>query len=389
MPCLQPNITMNLNWILRMSCMMQIAGIGILFVFEAVRMKDVGIGETAIGLILGASSGIFIISSLFFGRLADRNHLHKAFIIWGSIGYGVLMLYFSICEHVWEFVLYSVLKSILVPMIIGMMPTLAVEAFGGARQGRSFGIYRAFGSLGFTVGAMGLPLLFNDIATISAVGSLFIFLSIPLVLQIPEPDTNPPKVAPLGFRGLHPGIKLFLIAFFFVALAEPPVHQFFSAYARELGASTRSLGLLSGLMGLVALVSLPLIGKWIDHVNPVHILALAFLAQPLRVVVTSFIGQVEMLWIPIMFHGLCWGGIEVAAIVYLSSLAKKGHKATVLSYYLAVRMLGQLFGAALSGYLAENVGYVFMFRIMSLGALVGSLIYIAGTYLPKKVRQGS
>ena len=86
---------------------MQIAGIGVLFVFEAVRMKDVGIGETAIGLILGASSGIFIVSSLYWARLADRKHLHKALIIWGSLGYGVLMLYFSTCEHVWEFILYS------------------------------------------------------------------------------------------------------------------------------------------------------------------------------------------------------------------------------------------------------------------------------------------
>jgi len=367
--------------------MMQIAGIGVLFVFEAVRMKDVGIGETAIGLILGASSGIFIVSSLYWARLADRKHLHKALIIWGSLGYGVLMLYFSTCEHVWEFILYSVLKSILIPMIIGMMPTLVVESFGGARQGSNFGIYRAFGSLGFMLGAMFLPMLFDEISTIARVGSLFVFLSIPLILRIPEPDTSPMKVAPLGFRGLHPGIKLFLISFFFVALAEPSVHQFFSAYARELGGSTRSLGLLSGMMGFVALIFLPIIGKWIDRINPIHMLTISFLAQSVRVLITSFIGQVEMLWIPILLHGLCWGGIEVAAIVYLSSLAKKGHKATVLSYYLAVRMFGQLFGAALSGYLAENAGYTIMFRTMALGALIGSIIYIWGTYFSKKVRQ--
>jgi len=140
-------------------------------------------------------------------------------------------------------------------------------------------------------------------------------------------------------------------------------------------------------MGFVALIFLPIIGKWIDRINPIHMLTISFLAQSVRVLITSFIGQVEMLWIPILLHGLCWGGIEVAAIVYLSSLAKKGHKATVLSYYLAVRMFGQLFGAALSGYLAENAGYTIMFRTMALGALIGSIIYIWGTYFSKKVRQ--
>ena len=36
---------MSTIWILRFTCLLQIASMGILFVFEAVRLKDGGVGE--------------------------------------------------------------------------------------------------------------------------------------------------------------------------------------------------------------------------------------------------------------------------------------------------------------------------------------------------------
>ena len=371
---------MSIKWILRITCMMQIACAGILWSFEAVRMKDMGVGETAIGIILGVSSGVFILSSLVFGRLADKHHCHRNVAIWGSGLMAITALYFSICSEVWEFFIFGVIKSISASMIFGMMPALAVDSFGRERQGRDFGVYRAFGSLGFILGAMALPLLFNDIAVVARVGALLIFCSLFLLIQMPEPDTKSSSIEPLGFRALHPGIKLFLLSFFFIALSEPATAGFYSAYARELGASTRLLGLLFGLMGLIALIFLPFMGRWLDRVAPFFILTLAFFAQPLRVMLTSLIGQPEMLWIPLLLHGVCWGGMEVAAVVYLSRLAGEGRKATVLSYYIAMRMFGNFVGAALAGYLAENHSYVFMFRVLSAIALVGAITYLIGSY---------
>lgn len=374
---------MSSKWILRFSCLAQIAGLGILWVFEAVRMKDLGVGETTIGLILGYSSGVTIVGSLFWARLADRHHAHKRVVIWGSISFAAVMWYFSFSTQVWHFVVYASIKSFIAPMVMGVMPAMAVKAFEGARRGRSFGIYRAFGSLGFMIGSMVLPLVLNDIVRVAQVGSLLILASVLLVRQLPEPDIKPAKLAPLKFRGVNPIIKLFLLSFFFIAMSEPAVHGFFSAYARQLGGSTRLLGMLSGFMGLVALLSLPLIGKWIDRINPTHILTASFLAQAIRVWINSTIGEVEFLWIPILLHGLCWGGVEVAAVVYLSSLASEGHKATVLSYYLSVRMLGQLFGSGLSGYLAEHAGYIVMFRTLSAVAFLGTVIFVLGSYRPR------
>ncbi len=167
-------------------------------------------------------------------------------------------------------------------------------------------------------------------------------------------------------------------------MGDPAVHGFFNAYARELGGSTRLMGLLSGMFGLVAFIFLPLIGLTIDRIRPSKVLIVSFLAQPLRVFITSLLGDPELLWIPILLHGICWGGIEVAAIVYLSKRVEDDQKATVLSFYMAVRMLGGLLGASLCGYLAENLGYVSMFRSIAAATLIGASVYSVGTFFQLK-----
>ncbi len=76
-------------------------------------------------------------------------------------------------------------------------------------------------------------------------------------------------------------------------------------------------------------------------------------------------------------------------MVYLASLVKKDQKATVLSFYTSVRVLGHLVGASLSGYLAENYGYTTMFHVITAIALFGAVAYITGSLVLRKGRQNS
>ena len=379
---------MSTIWILRLTCLLQIASMGILFVFEAVRMKDMGVNESEIGLILGFSSGIFIFFSIFWGRLADKKGWHKKIVVWGTFGFAGLLFYFAFCTTPWQFFVYGIMRSVFMPMIAGIMPTIAVKAHGEKQQGRKFGIYRAFGSIGFILGTMVLPLILNDIAIVAQTSSLFLIGSLFLISKLPKPEAIHIERAPLKIRNLDSLIKLFLFSMFFISLADPAVHGFFNAYARDLGGSTRLLGLLAGMFGLVAFFFLPLMGRAIDHFRPSSVLVISLLFQPLRVFVTSTLDDPNFLWIPILFHGICWGGMEVAAVVYLSRRVREGQKATVLSYYMAVRMLGTLVGASICGYVAEHFGYVLMFRTISAAALVGALIYVFGIVL-SRIRERS
>jgi len=380
---------MSTIWILRFTCLLQIGSMGILFAFEAVRMKDMGVSEFAIGLILGIASGIFILSSIYWGRLADRKGWHKGIVVCGTVGFIGLLFYFAACVTPVQFFVYAVLRAIFMPMITGIMPAIAVTSHGDRQQGSKFGVYRAFGSLGFILGSMVLPLIFNDIAVVAQASSVFLIGSLFLVARLPQPKARQVEHKPLRIRNLDALIKLFLFSMFFISLADPAVHQFFNAYARDLGGSTRLLGLLSGSFGIVAFFFLPLMGRAIDRFRASSVLVVSMLAQPLRVFITSTLDDPTQLWIPILFHGICWGGIEVAAIVYLSRRVEEGQKASVLSYYMAVRMLGMLVGASLCGYVAEHYGYVAMFRTIAAAALVGALVYIFGITVGRIKEKGA
>lgn len=380
---------MSEKWILRFACLMQLSSMGILFTFEAVRMKDKGLGETTIGFIIAAGSALFILSSLGWGRLADRYHCYRRIVIYGTLGFSVLMVYFSFCTTALQFSLYAAARAILMPMISGMMPTLAVNAFGKGNSGTQYGVFRAYGSLGFILGTMVLPLIYNDLGVAARVASVIIFLSVFLVRGLPEPEKGSSRGSPLRIRGLNPLISLFLVAYLFNAAAEPAVHGFFHAYARELGGGTRLLGLLSGTMGVVAFICLPFMGKAVDRISPALVLSIAFLALPLRVILTSLITDPTLLWMPILLHGITWGGVEVSAVIYLASLVAPDQKATVLSFYTSVRVLGHLVGSSLSGYLAENYGYTAMFQVITAISLFGAGVYIIGSLVLRKRGQNA
>lgn len=366
---------------------MQLSSMGLIYTFEAVRMKDVGINETTIGILLAVSSAVFIASTLFWGGFADRNHCHKKILTIGTIGFAGLLAYFSICETVLHFAIYAVFRSILMPMINGIMPAIAIASMGSKKNGSQFGIFRAFGSLGFILGTMGLPLVLNDIGASTQAGACILVGSLFLIRKLPKPVKRESPNTPLKIKALNPLITLFLIAFFFIAAAEPALHGFFHAYARELGGSTRLLSLLSGTMGLVAFIFLPLMGKIVDKTSPALILAIAFFGQSLRVVITSLIDNPNHLWIPILLHGITWGGAEVSAVVYLSSLVKDDQKATILSFYMATRMLGQATGNSISGYLAENYGYTTMYHTIAMVAFFGAILYSSGSLALRKKRR--
>ncbi len=347
-------------------------------------MKDLGVGESTIGLILGSSSGLLIVASIYWGRFADRKGFHKEVVLWGTIGYFILVFFFAYCQTAWQFFIYAIARSILMPMIAGIMPAIAVKAHGTEQQGSKFGIYRAFGSLGFILGTMILPLIFNDIALTAQVSSVFMVISLFLLRRLPKPEVLTVEAVPLHLRTLNPLIRWYFFAMFFISLADPAVHGFFTAYARDLGGSTRLLGILSGSFGIIAFFFLPAMGMAIDRYRPTLILTIALFCQPVRAFLPSLIDDPNFLWIPILLHGICWGGIEVVAIVYLSRLVKEDQKASVLSYYMAVRMLGNLVGASICGYVAENFGYVMMFQVISSMALVGAVIYMWSTFFGKR-----
>lgn len=354
--------------------MLQLGALGLLGTFETVRMKDVGLSESQIGLILGLENGLMIFTALAWGKWADHTRRFRSGIIVGTLGLVVTLAWFAHADDWADFVIYGIMRGLFVTSIMGLMPALALANLDPAKPGAGFGGYRRFGSLGFLFAAAGLPLLFDQISSMAFAAMVYLPVSIWFVQRLADPAApragGGDEVAATSFRR----VGFFLAAHFFVSMAEPGVHGFFAAYARDMGASLEWVGMLSGMTGLMALLTLSWMGRLADRIGAARMLVIGFVAQGLRMLLTSFISDPQWLWLPHLLHGFGWAGREVGTLLFLTAIMGQRRLGMASSVMMSVRMAGTTAGALLMGKLAESAGYPVMFQCIAGFVLLGFLM---------------
>jgi predicted MFS family arabinose efflux permease len=339
-------------------------------------MKDHGLTEGQIGWILGLENGLMIITALAWGRWADHSLKFRRCLVMGSAGVMVSLWLFSRADTMADFVLYGVFRGLSTTSLMGLMPAMALANLDPLKPGAGFGGYRRYGSIGFLLAAAGLPLLFDTIPQMAMAVMGALPLSLWFVLRLSDPVRNRGESAKAGAMPNAWSVWLFLIAHFFVSMAEPGVHGFFSAYARDLGASIEWVGILSGLTGLIALMTLGFMGRWADRIGAPKILLIGFAAQGVRMALTSFITNPDWLWLPHLLHGFGWAGREVGTLLFFSAIMGKARWGMASSIVMSVRMAGMMVGSMMMGQIAESAGYVVMFRVVSVCVFVGLVVLV-------------
>jgi MFS family permease len=271
---------------------------------------------------------------------------------------------------------YSILRGILFTSVMGVMPALALANLPAGNQGKGYGTYRSFGSIGFMAGTLILPFFLPSIQAITIVAAILLPISLFFVFGLQRPAVRT-REEEASFKGKLPvQLYWFLAANFLVSLTEPAINGFYNSFGRSLGATLPWIGVISGFTGFIAFISLPLMGRWVDLRGPKIILLLGFASQGLRLLTASFISAPEWLWVPHLFHSFGWAGREVATVVFVSMLAGSTKRATAISLTVSTKMAGMMVGSYLMGYLSDLYGYPVMFRIIAAMALC-SLIFLA------------
>ncbi|MDF7809236.1 MFS transporter [Pontiellaceae bacterium B12219] len=360
-------------WLLRICSFIQVCTLGLFTVFEAVHMRENGISAGWVGIIMAIENGLLILTGPMWGRLADKTSQYKRILILGVLGLSVGLFWFAYADSVGDFMIYALLRGVFLSSTAGILPALAIANLQTMGKGKGYGGYRPFGSIGFMTMSMVFPLIFGGIKAMAVFSGCLLPLSIWTICKLNNPE-KPQKHTPARWNKMPREFYIFMAASFFSFLAEPGIHGFFSAYAKDLGASLNLVGYLSGLTGFLALISLPMIGRWVDSRGVKWILFISFFAQPLRLLITSFITTPEYLWIPHLLHIFGWAGKEVATIVFLSNLVGARRQATALTLHVSLRTAGMMTGSLMMGYLVDTYTYSFMFQLMAAVSGIGFLL---------------
>ncbi len=341
-------------------------------------MNEQGIGETMIGLIGGLGTAIVTVFGLFWARMADRQTGEEKLIVTGFVCGAIGLALLPFCRNPLGFSLNVAFRSLTIPMAFALMPSLAVARLGPSSQGSRYARYRQFGSAGFVVGTLALPLLVGDIRSMFWVASVFL-LAAGAGIATDSKSTIIKRSdrirVPIAWSR---SFVTFLMSNFFIGLALPAMFGFFALYARTMGADMVVIGFLAGSNGLIALAALPLMGRIVDRFGVRRVLWLAFAALPIRLLLISLAPNYWWLFAAQPLHLFTFAGYDVASVLYVSRNVSPENRATAQALLSTTRMAGVFVGAILAGYLAEHIGYVTMFRTFATLTSISVVTYMIG-----------
>lgn len=369
----------------RACSLIQVASVGMFSVYEVTHMSNHGLSGSTIGILLAIENGLLLASGPLWGWIADRFACYRQMVSGSALGLAFALYWLSQSETITDFAIYVCLRGLLFTAMASTMTALAMSNLASNSPGRGFSSYRIFGSIGFMSGSFLFPILFTEVEHILMAGACLLPMSLFFVLQLDNPPKRSKEETKANKSPIPTAVWIFLSAHFIISITEPGNLGFLNDYVRDLGGSLKLIGWYSALTGLMALISLPLMGRWVDARGLYWVLALGFLFQAFRPFIVSNISDPNYLWISHLCHAFGWAGREVGALILMISLMGSHRRATAVSLIVAIRMAGTMVGSFLMGHWADIYGYPTMFRYISIIACASlPLLFLAFRSVKRK-----
>ena len=343
----------------------------------------IGVGEAAVGLILGT----FAFSSMLWrplaGWLADR-HGRRPLVILGTAVFAVAALGYSVVGGLGAFLALRFFHGIGMGFGPTAASTVVADVAPAARRGEAMGVFGLTATTGLAFAPYAAIEIFERwgphavFALSAAVG----LAALGLAWGIPE--TRPPELpAPPPFslsglfsRGaLYPSLVLFTL---FVSWGG--VMSFVALFARETGLGNP--GLFFTVFAATVLVARTQAGPLSDRFGRRLVIMPALLAAALALAVLARATSREDLVLAALLYGVGFGGGQPALMAMATDRVPPAERGRAMGTYFTLWELGISCGSVLLGLLVARAGYGAMWWTAAAVAGVG-----AAACLPELTRR--
>jgi DHA1 family tetracycline resistance protein-like MFS transporter len=383
-----------------------------------------GASYVEIGLLWTVTSLTVIIFGFVWGGASDSLGGRKPFLVTGLAAMALIHGLIAIApSYHYLFplrVLSAVAMAAYTTSSLALMGDLLERR--ATTRGRSIGVYRGLGSLGFGLMAFASGSVADRLSLRApfGLGALFLLVAVALSLTVQEPRTSPgarplsstsartlltvvgrgsvealnrlvavlrPRANELrrersgGGAGDAARLPLtpLLISAFLWSLVTGAVYAVWANYmVDELGYSQAAM---SRLWALASLSEFPLmiVAGWLsDHLGRLGVLCLGFLAWTL-----VFVGYVSAPWMPWILsiqltRGFAYSAYTAAAMTYATEVRSREQRGMVSGLYNSAGGLGAILGSSMGGIQTQLMGFRAM--IGTNAALIfGGAVYLAAT----------
>lgn len=348
-----------------------------------------GIQATQIGWLAAVLPLCTLLIAPLVSRLADRLQRRVVFLALAGLGFGAALTLPALpafrptfAALVGFVALFAVFRSPMVALADSLIAQMA------AHHALDFGAMRLWGSICFTVTAIGLGLLWESsgFSTMFLVAGLSFLPVIAAALLLDEaPRIAHPSEQPAGLpQGarlpLDPGLLFLLAATFLIIAALFMAGTFGAVFMNQLGGSQMMVGALMGVGALGEVPGMLFGGRVARRIGPTNTLLAGYAANALGLAATGLAREPWLLLVFALLRGLGFGLILVGTVTLINTRAPKGYTSTYQGILNAACWgLAPLLGGPISGWIFQSYGPSGLF-FTAAGMAVAACFCIAPTY---------
>jgi len=341
--------------------------------------QTIGGNETVAGTIVGIFTLSAVLVRPWFGNLLDRKG-RKVILV---IGIGIFLV---------SVLAYNLAFSIMILLALRMLHgigwgasttatgTMASDVIPAARRAEGMGYYGIAATIAMSLGpALGLYLvkyssysvLFTGAAILAALGLAGSFLINYETPRHPEKaKASLGKGVILEKTAIAPALVLF-----FITLTYGGIITFLPSYAGSRG--VENIGVFFTVYALVLLVGRPIIGKLADRYGARKFLVPGILLIASALLLLALATSLPMFLLVGIVYGLGFGTVQPILNALVISLAPPERRGAANATFAVAMDMGIGLGAVSLGFLAQQMGYVYMYGSSAIFALLALIMYFA------------
>ncbi|MFD0713288.1 MFS transporter [Paenibacillus sp. GCM10027626] len=335
-------------------------------------IKQLGVAESRLGLIIGGFTLSAVAARPFIGGLLDR-HGRRIFIVAGLIVLTVATFLYSWASGILLLILLRILHGLGWAMSTTSIGTSITDVIPAQRRGEGMGWYGLSMTVSMAIGPIvgvwmvqnaSFDRLFLLAACLSAVA-----IGIALLTKIPSIAVNKQTKMVFFEKTLLP----LSAAAFFLALTYGGITTFVPLFAESIQVN-------SGTFFLVYAIALtltrPVAGKLTDRYGEAAIIIPSLVITIAALVILSLSHGLSGVLCAAVLYGIGFGSAQPTLQTAAINLVPSTKKGVANASYFTAMDLGIGLGSIILGLVSQYLGYLYLFAVCALSGFVSLVIFI-------------
>jgi len=368
-----------------------LGGLGVIFPYQSLYFREnVALMGTELGLVLAVRPMVGMLAQPLWGQFADRTGSRTRTLVVLAAGTALGYALLPQAKGFWALLAAMAFLAIFASAAMPMAVSVCMAALG-ERAAEAFGRIRVWGTVGFLVMMLSFPLLLHRTQTARGLVrepggpsepglELIFYVAAAVSLVAVWIAWRLPRSGAMGVRSRRGDLRLLLrhtpyrrllcFAFLGHLFHQAPI-LLFPLFIRAHGGDIDTVSRMWILMLLTEIPLVYYLGAVVRRVGIRGLLAIGVLADGLRWLVCSLVGELAFIYPLMLLHGVVVAGLFIGSALYVEAAVPERLRSTGQG---VLAMVGFSCAGALSalggGFLLEHFGADAVCWVAGIGALL-------------------